>query len=450
MRDDKRIFNLVFQWNANGRKESAEEVCRKHPSLLQRVARKMQDLRDMDFLDEPKEPADRNIEPPRASQDSGWKAGDEPVPGYHLVGPRRLGRGGYGEAWRAHSAQGVPVALKMVPPDDPNNPLESVCGVERRALDIIKHHRHEGLLPLFDYWTRDDGGLVICSQLANKTLRDRLIEAQDKEGRLIEAQDKEGRLGIPGDELRRYMRQIASALDFLRQQRIQHCDVKQSNIFLIGRRAYLGDFSLVRKLSRKAAPVSSRSCTRYAPPEFVDGNATPQSDQYMLAITYCELRGGCSPFPDHLAGLVLGEPDLSMLNRFEHPVVARALERKPSDRWPSCTAFMRNLDYHAPPDLDPCEKLERHLLNHIREDIQIAILQAMQSHGLTLREGITDQMISRLLQPRGNDPLAIQAAKAVSPEMPSSPPCSDSISREDVFLTRLRLRPTRHTLASGQ
>jgi hypothetical protein len=30
----------------------------------------------------------------------------------------------------------------------------------------------------------------------------------------------------------------------------------------------------------------------YAAPEFFDGKVTPRSDQYSLAVSYCELRGG--------------------------------------------------------------------------------------------------------------------------------------------------------------
>ena len=38
--------------------------------------------------------------------------GEEPVPGYKLIQP--LGRGGFGEVWKATGPGGIPVALKII------------------------------------------------------------------------------------------------------------------------------------------------------------------------------------------------------------------------------------------------------------------------------------------------------------------------------------------------
>src|SRR5262249_3560431 len=69
--------------------------------------------------------------------------------------------------------------------------------------------------------------------------------------------------------------------------------------------------------------------------------------QYSLAVTYCLLRGGRLPFTGGPAALVAGHlhrpPDLSMLPQRERPVVARALAKEPSKRWPNCRAFVAAL-----------------------------------------------------------------------------------------------------------
>jgi len=44
-----------------------------------------------------------------------------------------------------------------------------------------------------------------------------------------------------------------------------------------------------------------------------------------------------------MAGYLMHPPDLTMLPRAEHPVVARALSKHPAGRWPSCKQFVDRL-----------------------------------------------------------------------------------------------------------
>jgi WD40 repeat protein len=85
----------------------------------------------------------------------------------------------------------------------------------------------------------------------------------------------------------------------------------------------------------------------YAAPEFFQGKTSQHSDQYSLAVTYCQLRGGRLPFSGDpaqvMAGHLHGQPDLTMLPESERPAVARALAKDPGQRWPSCTAFVQAL-----------------------------------------------------------------------------------------------------------
>src|SRR5262249_17357141 len=85
----------------------------------------------------------------------------------------------------------------------------------------------------------------------------------------------------------------------------------------------------------------------YAPPEFFNGQTCSQSDQYALAVSYCQLRGGRLPFLGNYAqimsGHLLHEPDLTMLPEEERPVLARALAKNPAERWPSCRALAEAL-----------------------------------------------------------------------------------------------------------
>ena len=96
------------------------------------------------------------------------KPGAEPVAGYTLI--ERLGKGGFGEVWKANGPGGFQVALKFVLLG------ENVGDVELRALEVIKGIRHPHLLGTFGSW-QVDGQLIIAMELADKTLLDRFREA---------------------------------------------------------------------------------------------------------------------------------------------------------------------------------------------------------------------------------------------------------------------------------
>src|SRR5262249_9453323 len=74
--------------------------------------------------------------------------------------------------------------------------------------------------------------------------------------------------------------------------------------------------------------------------------AVPGTDQYALAVTFCEVVMGDRPFwkgesPNRgPAGLPI---DLTKLREKEYPVLVRALHPYPSSRWPSCRAFLQAL-----------------------------------------------------------------------------------------------------------
>ncbi len=263
--------------------------------------------------------------------------GDEPVAGYQLI--KWLGGGGFGEVWEACGPMGFPVALKLV------TRRGRAGTIELRSLEIIRNIRHPNLLVLFGAW-QTDHLLVIGMELADRTLWDRYREAVGQK-----------LTGIPVRELLRYLQETARALDYLNKPRhilggnrpvgIQHCDVKPQNILLVGDGVKVGDFGLVQLLERRAAPRAGGMTVSYAAPEFFQDEVTRWSDQYSLAVTYCQLRSGRLPFTGDELKIIDGHlhqpPDLSMLPPREQGPVARALAKSPAGRWPNCRTFVRAL-----------------------------------------------------------------------------------------------------------
>jgi serine/threonine protein kinase len=261
--------------------------------------------------------------------------GMQPVPEYELV--QLLGRGGFGEVWKAHGPGGVPVALKFIRLD------ARVGEVELRSLGLMKNIHHPHLTGIAGIWQRE-GLLVIAMELGDATLSDALLEAQ-----------RAGLPGIPIEPLCEYMREAAKGIDYLCKVQIVHRDIKPKNLLLVGGGVKVADFGLAKFLEQALASSSGAMTPSYAAPEFFRGEASGQSDQYALAVSYCELRGGRLPFTGTVAELMAGHlmnpPDLSMLPEPERPVVARALAKNSSERWPDCRSFVRALEQAALPGL---------------------------------------------------------------------------------------------------
>jgi serine/threonine protein kinase len=254
-------------------------------------------------------------------------AGSRPLAEYQLV--ERLGQGGFGEVWKAVGPGGFPVALKFIRLADKG------ASVELRSVELMKGIRHPHLLGLHGAWQLDDM-LVVAMELGDQTLLDRLKECQ-----------AQGLPGIPAKELLCYMREAAKGIDHLNQIGVQHRDIKPQNILLVGGGVRVADFGLAKLLENPLSTNTGAMTPAYAAPEFLDRKTSTASDQYSLAVSYCQLRGGRLPFMGSPSQIMSGHmkdtPDLTMLPEAERPVVGRAMAKKPGDRWSSCADFAEAL-----------------------------------------------------------------------------------------------------------
>ncbi len=271
--------------------------------------------------------------------DMNWirEANSEPIPGYRLIEP--LGSGGFGEVWKCEAPGGLFKAMKFVYGNRDSMDTDSIrADQEWKALQRIKEVRHPFVCSV-ERMEFISGELIIVMELADRTLHDLLQECQAS-----------GRIGIPADDLMRYMRDAAEALDFMYEKHnLQHLDVKPRNLFLIGDRVKVADFGLVKNTDKTTSSGILGGVTPlYAPPETFQGKISPQSDQYSLAIVYQELLTGHRPYVAknirQMAQMHMqAEPDLRSLPEIERPVVGKALSKDPAKRYQNSMGFVAAL-----------------------------------------------------------------------------------------------------------
>jgi serine/threonine protein kinase, bacterial len=264
-------------------------------------------------------------------------AGVAPFPGYCLVSS--IGRGGWGEVWRASDSRGKAVALKFIP-CDPN----LSAAQEVRALQTIKKLSHPGITRIDQVWCWS-GYIVIAMELAEGSMVDLLDQYHADYGTCIAP-----------DHLCQCLIQVADAVDFLNTRQhmvdgqrvaVRHCDIKPSNLLVFNDRIKLADFSLASMVTSPLLHQRRVGTLAYAAPEIFRGQLSERSDLYALAVSYIELRTGRLPFIDTPTSFndnyFRPEPDLSMLSPIERPILYRGLAPTPQDRWRSCREMIERL-----------------------------------------------------------------------------------------------------------
>src|SRR5262245_24828071 len=264
------------------------------------------------------------------------QATDIVIPGYVLS--ERIGSGGYAEVWRAEAPGGIAKAVKIVY----GYHNDEFASQELKALERVKGVRHPFLLSL-ERFEVVNGRLAILTELADMSLDQRLDQCRAA-----------GLNGIPRDELLRYIADAAEALDFLAQRHsLLHLDIKPENLLILGDHIKVADFGLVKELAtRTQNSLVSGMTPTYASPEMFDDEPSAQSDQYSLAIVYQQMLVGTLPFPGRTAAQLAkqhtqSEPQLNSLPAEDRATIARALAKKPTDRFPSCRDFVDAL-LHRP------------------------------------------------------------------------------------------------------
>jgi serine/threonine protein kinase len=265
------------------------------------------------------------------------EVGSQPIPGHRLT--QRLGTGAFGEVWEAHDPDGKLVALKFM-----DCRASSLISSEIRVLRGLSELHHPHFIQLFGVHANAQH-IVLSMERADGNLEDLRQVYLEETGK-----------NIPSDHLLDMLEQVAAALDFLAEVKLpnvnpssrglQHCDVKPSNLLLLGECVKIADFGLCAGTSWQTHRKGWRGTPPYAAPELFNGQAVAGTDQFALCITFLRLCAGDRPFwnTEPADAPPSGLPvDLTKLREREIPVITRALHPHPGSRWPSCQAFIQAL-----------------------------------------------------------------------------------------------------------
>ena len=224
------------------------------------------------------------------------------------------------------------VAVKLLRQSLPD--LESRRRFEREAR-LTADLRHPGVIEVYDFGASDDGdAYILYAYLEGRSLADWLEDRG------------------PAEDLRvrRWGGAVAEALAAVHARGVLHRDVKPANILLRGDdQPVLCDFGIARSMQRTTAITQEGlvlGTPSYMAPEVLFGEEPgAAADQFALGVTLHLLRTGHGVYPGESVEAILDAA------RGHHPLLragpgdalgdalARAVARRPEDRFPDLGAF---------------------------------------------------------------------------------------------------------------
>jgi len=276
--------------------------------------------------------------PTTDGRDEGLQEG-QVFAGYTII--RRLGRGGMGHVYLTrHPRLPRHDALKILPAELTAN--DEFRQRFNREADLAASLYNEHIVGIHDRGEYE-GQLWISMDYVEGTDAAKLMRTAYPSG-------------MPKADVVEIISAVADALDYAHSRGLLHRDVKPSNILLTDakprRRILLADFGIARELGEVSGLTATNmlvGTTAYCAPEQLRGaDLDGRADQYALGCTAFDLLTGSAPFHHSNPAVVITQhlsapppqiserrPELADLDG----ALAKALAKKPDDRYPTCSDF---------------------------------------------------------------------------------------------------------------
>ncbi|HZU68139.1 MAG TPA: protein kinase [Ktedonobacteraceae bacterium] len=254
---------------------------------------------------------------------------------YRLL--RLLGQGGFSEVYLGeHVFLGTQAAIKVLSVRLVAEEMEAFQNEARTIAGL----RHPNILRVLEFGLEDTIPFLVMEYATNGSLRQ-----QHPRGVLL-----------PAHLVLSYVKQVASALQYVHHQKLIHRDIKPENL-LLGPTGdvLLSDFGTALVIQTLHNPVTREMAgtLTYMAPEQLRGKALPASDQYSLGIMVYEWLCGRPPFEGtfiQLSGqhLFTSPPPMSTwvpgIPSDVELVVMTSLAKEPERRFANVTAFAHALE----------------------------------------------------------------------------------------------------------
>ena len=256
---------------------------------------------------------------------------------YALI--RQLGQGGYASVYLGkHDYLKTRVALKLLDPILASDEVVKHFLFEARTL---AHLRHLHVVRMLDFGWEEDLPFIVMEYAPGGTLYDYFPPHLSLIVRTI----------LP------FVLQLASALQYVHDHGLIHCDVKPENILLgPNKEVWLSDFGTAQSTraasSKQPSPSELVGTPMYVAPERLLGNPLPASDQYALALMVYHWLCGRGPFQGTILQVCLQHLDapppplrdlVPSISRSVERVVLKALAKDPKQRFAHVQEFANAL-----------------------------------------------------------------------------------------------------------
>jgi len=251
-----------------------------------------------------------------------------------------IGQGAMGLVFRAYHAQlertGAVKVLQAITPD-----ADTVARFRHEA-QAIARLRHPNIVDVYDFGEFQGTPYMIVEYIPGGSLAGKMVRGP-----------------LDHTTALKYLRGIATGLDYAHSHGVVHRDIKPANVLLTADDSpVLADFGLAKLLqgsSLKSMTGVTTGTPAYMAPEQVTGHDVgPASDRYSLASIAYEMLTGVIPFDGEalmelLYSQVHRQPAApsarhSALSPQVDAVILRGLAKNPAERWESATAFVDALE----------------------------------------------------------------------------------------------------------
>ncbi|MGP4098476.1 protein kinase domain-containing protein [Nonomuraea sp. KM90] len=256
--------------------------------------------------------------------------------GFRLAG--RLGEGGQGVVYLAHSPAGEPVAIKLLSAGDQQTRARLA-----RELDALESIASFCTARVIEVSTGGPRPYVVSEFVDGPSLADRV--------RL--------RGPLRGGDLERLVVGTATALAAIHAAGVVHRDFKPSNVLLGPDGPRVVDFGIARAEGAATMTSGLIGTPAYLSPEQIGGSpAAPPSDVFAWAASMVYAATASSPFgadtvPAVLNRVLHAQPDLSPLPPRLREVLASCLAKDPARRPTAQQLMVSLLNPNRPPPATP-------------------------------------------------------------------------------------------------